>query len=248
MAATAAPTVRAQTILDLADAAQGEPPIARALRVAAAAGADAALLRDAPLGRLHAATLDFHAALVGRQLEAVATCPACASLIEFALDGDALRELDLNRQAAAGELALMTDAGEWRVRWRAPTAGDVAVVAGRPDAASALLALCCDVTGPHAEGAGDAPAELRERIETELADADPLAELTVGLACPECGAVFDADVDPIAFVWREVEVRAGRLLREVDVLARAYGWTEAEVLALSDQRRTAYLEIVREGA
>lgn len=246
MAATAASPVRAQTILDLADAAQGEAPIARALRLAAAAGADAARLRDAPLGRLHAATLGLHAALAGPRLEAVATCPACASLVEFALDGDALQPLA--RDAAAGELVMVTDAGEWRVRWRAPTAGDLADVAGRPDAASALLALCCDVTGPRGEGGADAPPEVIERIEGTLADADPLAELTVGLECPECGAVFDADVDPIAFVLREVETRARRVLREVDVLARAYGWTEAEVLALSEQRRTAYLEIVRESA
>jgi hypothetical protein len=245
VAATAAPTVRAQTILDLADAAQGESPIARALRVAAAAGADAADLRDAPLGRLHAASLGFHEALAGPRLDAVATCPACASLVEFVLDGDALRELD--REAATGELTMLTDAGEWRVRWRVPTAGDLAEVAGRTDAASALLELCCEVTGPREEGARDAPNELVERIETALADADPLAELTVGLECPECGAVFDADVDPIAFVWREVQARARRLLREVDALARAYGWTEAEVLALSEQRRAAYLEIVREG-
>lgn len=246
MAATAAPTVRAQTILDLADAARGEAPIARALRVATAMGADAADLRDAPLGRLHAATLDFHAALAGPRLEAVATCPACESLVEFTLDGDALRGLD--SETAAGELSMMTDAGEWRVRWRVPTARDLAEVAGRSDAASFLLESCCEVIGPHEEGARDAPIELIERIEAALADADPLAELTVGLECPECGAVFDADVDPIAFVWREVEARARRLLREVDLLARAYGWTEAEVLALSEQRRTAYLEIVREGS
>ena len=37
------------------------------------------------------------------------------------------------------------------------------------------------------------------------------------------------------------DARARRLLREVDVLARAYGWTEPEVLALDDARRAAYL-------
>ena len=246
MAATAPSMVRARTILDLVDAAQGESPIARALRVAAAAGADAAGLRDAPLGRLHAATLGFHAALAGPRLEAVATCPSCASLIEFTLDGDALRELD--REAGGGELTMVTDAGEWRVRWHAPTAGDVMDVAARTDAASALLALCCEVNGPSGQGTAEAPVELVGLVETALAEADPLAEITVGLDCPECRAVFDADVDPIAFVWREVEARARRLLREVDVLARAYGWTEADVLSLSEQRRTAYLEIVREGA
>lgn len=245
MIAVAAAPVRAQTILDLADAAQGEAPIARALRIAAAAGADAAHLRDAPLGHLHGVTLGFHAALAGPRLDAVATCPACGTLVEFALDAEALRALD--RAPATGEVTLKSAAGEWRARWRVPTAGDLAEIAGREDAASALLALCCDVTGPDGQGAADAPGELVERIELALADADPLAELTVGLECPQCEAVFVADVDPIAFVWREVQVHARRALRDVDALARAYGWTEAEVLALSEHRRAAYLEIVREG-
>lgn len=246
MAAAAASPVRAQTILDLADAAQGEAPIARALRVAAAAGEDAVGLRAAPLGHLHAAALGFHTALAGPRLEAVVTCPACASAVEFALDADSLR--GLGGAAASGDLTVSTEDGAWRVSWRVPTAGDLADVAGRADAATALLARCCDITGPGGEDAALAPVEVVERIEAALAAADPLAEVTVGLECPECGAFFDADVDPIAFVWREVETRARRVLREVDVLARAYGWTEAEVLALPEQRRTAYLEIVREGA
>jgi hypothetical protein len=37
-------------------------------------------------------------------------------------------------------------------------------------------------------------------------------------------------------------------LHEVDLLARAYGWTEPEVLALSEARRAAYLRLVVEGA
>ncbi|KQP70687.1 hypothetical protein ASF40_13170 [Microbacterium sp. Leaf288] len=246
MAAAAASPVRAQTILDLADAARGEAPIPRALRVAAAAGEDTAGLREAPLGHLHAAALGFHTALTGPRLEAVVTCPACASAVEFALDADSLR--GLSGTAASGDLTVPTQAGAWRVRWRVPTAGDLAEVAGRTDAAATLLARCCDVTGPSGEDATLAPVEVVEHIEAALAAADPLAEVTVGLDCPECGALFDADVDPIAFVWHEVESRARRVLREVDVLARAYGWTEADVLALPEQRRAAYLEIVREGA
>ena len=49
----------------------------------------------------------------------------------------------------------------------------------------------------------------------------------------------------VAFVWAEVDAAAQRLLHEVDVLARAYGWTEPEVLALSEARRAAYLRLVR---
>jgi hypothetical protein len=34
-------------------------------------------------------------------------------------------------------------------------------------------------------------------------------------------------------------------LRDVHELASAYGWRESEILALSPQRRQAYLELVR---
>jgi hypothetical protein len=47
-------------------------------------------------------------------------------------------------------------------------------------------------------------------------------------------------------VWTELRAHARRLLREVDVLARAYGWTEPDVLALDERRRAAYLELAAE--
>jgi hypothetical protein len=48
-------------------------------------------------------------------------------------------------------------------------------------------------------------------------------------------------------VWAEVDVRARRLLADVATLARTYGWTEPEVLALSEARRAAYLRLATEG-
>ncbi len=38
---------------------------------------------------------------------------------------------------------------------------------------------------------------------------------------------------------------AEQSLVEVDALARAYGWTEAEIMQLSPTRRAAYLQLVR---
>ena len=192
MAAAAASPVRAQTILDLADAARGEAPIPRALRVAAAAGEDTAGLREAPLGHLHAAALGFHTALTGPRLEAVVTCPACASAVEFALDADSLR--GLSGTAASGDLTVPTQAGAWRVRWRVPTAGDLAEVAGRTDAAATLLARCCDVTGPSGEDATLAPAvNVHPRIgddDTELAAAGAVhLDGRLHLAWPEVQAL-----------------------------------------------------------
>jgi hypothetical protein len=36
-------------------------------------------------------------------------------------------------------------------------------------------------------------------------------------------------------------VRSKRLLQEIDLLARTYGWTEGEILGMTDQRRSLYV-------
>jgi hypothetical protein len=45
------------------------------------------------------------------------------------------------------------------------------------------------------------------------------------------------------YFWVEVAARAMRILREIHILARAYGWREADILAMSTRRRQAYLEL-----
>jgi hypothetical protein len=252
----AASSVRAETLLDLADRGEGTGVIDRALTLAEVAGADPERLRTEPLGRLHAAVLEFRAAFAGPRLDSVATCPNCGAVVEFALDVEALLALgddhpEQSERPARGSFTFVPDAtgtDPLEVRWRAPSAADVQELAGTADAAAALRARCVEVIGPDGSRARTLPDALINRLEGELSGADPLAELLVSLDCPECGAGFDADLDPAGFVWAEVEARARRVLIEVDALARAYGWTEAEVLALSDARRAAYLSIVWDGA
>jgi hypothetical protein len=91
------------------------------------------------------------------------------------------------------------------------------------------------------------PADVRGALAQAMAEADPLAEVLANVACPACGTEFVADLDVGSFVWGELHARARRLLREVHVLARAYGWTEEEVLALPEPRRAAYLSLVQDG-
>ena len=49
-------------------------------------------------------------------------------------------------------------------------------------------------------------------------------------------------IDPA--LWAELEAVARRLAMEVHTLASAYGWSESEILSLSDARRRLYLEMV----
>jgi hypothetical protein len=52
--------------------------------------------------------------------------------------------------------------------------------------------------------------------------------------------LFDAG----EFLLAELSTRARTLLYEVHLLARNYGWSEHDILALSDRRRASYVELV----
>jgi hypothetical protein len=245
----AMPDLSAAATLDLWQAAERRGPVERTLVLAAAAdpAAGGEELARLPLGRRDARLLRLHTALAGPGLEATALCPACGEQAEFTVDASSLA-----RQAAEGVAPAPVEAAGFVVVWRSPDSRDLAAAAETgeaPDAERVLLERCVTAAaGPDGEVEGPAlPLEVREALAQAMTDADPLAEVLVDVACPACGTGFVADLDLGSFVWAELGARAQRLLREVDVLARAYGWTEAEVLALDDRRRAAYLELASGG-
>jgi len=238
-----APGLPTAATLDLWQAAEGLAPVERSLVLAAAGGEDPAALRGLPIGRRNARLLALHAALGGRLLEATAPCPSCGELAEFAVDPEALPRSDEPVEPVPVE------ADGFVVSWRPPDSDDVAAAMSAGDAVAAerlLLSRCVTAAaGSDATVDGTAlPAPVRAAVDRAMAEADPLGEVLIDVACPTCGAAFVADLDVGDFVWAEVRARAWRLLQDVHVLARAYGWTEAEVLALGDRRRAAYLELV----
>ena len=79
-----------------------------------------------------------------------------------------------------------------------------------------------------------------------VVERDPQAEIRLKLVCPSCDNHWFAVFDILAFLWQEITTHARRILRDVHVLASAYGWSESEILALSAMRRRFYLEMVAE--
>lgn len=226
-------------------------PVDRALMLASAAGGDPEQLAARPVGLTYLRVLDLRERMLGPQLTATAGCPACADVVEFDLDVRELRTAadGVRGDADASELGAQrqveVDARDGRVTltWRPPTPTDLVEVARAADPAAELTRRCVRVT-TGAPGTVD-PVTLDLRvladIEQAMAAADPLAEVVVAVTCPACDTTFPADVDLAAFVWAEVEAGARKVLDDVDLLARTYGWSEPDVLALSETRRAAYV-------
>lgn len=198
---------------------------------------------DGPLGRVHELLLTLHGELSGPELTATTPCQECAETVEFTMSTVELLTLADKIVTAPPPVAH----GGWTVTWRSPSARDLTAISDEWDLLDRCVLEARSPDGGTVAGRHLDP-DVRRALSASMAEADPLAELLVDLSCPACGAEFGAGIDPADFVWTELDARARRLLLEVDALAREYGWTEREVLALSDTRRAAYLRIIAEGA
>jgi len=131
------------------------------------------------------------------------------------------------------------------VRFRLPNSHDLAAVNGfsDPTAARVVLLERCLV----ARKAGrpvpvsTLPTGVIEAVEARMSELDPQGDTTLELRCTACGHEWRAALDIGRFFWQELAAEARRLLREVHLLASAYGWRETEILALTPARRNAYL-------
>ncbi len=88
------------------------------------------------------------------------------------------------------------------------------------------------------------PLEVVAAIARRMAEADPRAEVQLALACPACQHGWEAPLDIVSYFWSEIHGWATRMLRGIHSLATAYGWREADILALSPWRRQAYLDLI----
>lgn len=77
-----------------------------------------------------------------------------------------------------------------------------------------------------------------------MAQLDPQGDIQLTLACPKCSHEWLSPLDIVSYLWREINTWAGRTLNEIHLIASAYGWREADILALSPRRRQTYLELI----
>jgi hypothetical protein len=77
-----------------------------------------------------------------------------------------------------------------------------------------------------------------------MGQAEPLADLSLAATCPACGHNWQILFDIVSYFWSEINAWSLRLMREVHSLASAYGWREADILAMSAWRRQRYLELI----
>jgi hypothetical protein len=205
----------------------GEPRAATLLlRRLLVDGADVDALNVAEYDHLLAEVFD---ALYGDRVEARTRCNACSEPLEISLSLAALAaapdvEIELSGPDERGVFGLPDGR-----RIRPPTIADLDRAVG--SGGTAALRRACVV-------AGDPDADP-ETLEAALEAAAPALTRDVAATCPHCAATQEVRFDLAAFLVASLARERPFLLREMHLLARAYGWSLTEILSLNrDDRRT----------
>jgi len=165
-----------------------------------------------------------------------AECGACGDPLDVPVDVAAIARLPVHQPGA--RLSATVDGTE--VAFRLPTTADLLSLRGmEPGPARHLLLTRCVEAA-----AGEVPDAVADVVDAAMESAAPAGAIEIVVGCPGCGAGTTRALDVSVLLWAEIEARAVALVADVHALATAYGWTEAEVLALSPQRRATYLSLV----
>jgi hypothetical protein len=165
----------------------------------------------------------------GEPMEVVLPVPA---LLDLAREAEQCAETSVDL-AASGALRLRRPTGADQRLWRRATYAD-------PSAAEAAVLASLLV-----DGALD-PADQAAAAEA-LRAFDPLSCFELDVTCPTCRIRADIPVDLEAVLLAALARAQTRLIAQVGRLARRYGWSEAEILAIPDWRRRRYLSLDDDG-
>jgi hypothetical protein len=223
-------------LLRLWEVGLGQSSAARALTLAAAACDEPlAALADAPLGERDALLLSLRESCFGGDLQCEVDCPGCGERL-----GTGFCVADVRMSPRPEVVPDRIEVAGVTARFRPLTSRDLlAIDPAQPDARQRLASSCVLDSSVAVDSL---PPEAVEAVAAALGEADPQADIVLSLDCSSCGHAWTAPFDVASYLWIEVDSYVRRLLLEVRALALAYGWTEADALAVSPTRRRFYLE------
>jgi hypothetical protein len=188
--------------------------------------------------------------LFGHMLKAFAQCPQCTEKLEFTMSTADIRALNKNENDPGEKEEPLEIAAEGiTMIFRLPDSRDLASAAGCDDVHTArglIVQRCVQKAAANGKPVNtrQLPREAVTALSDQMAKYQQEAEVLLDLHCPSCSHKWKIVFDIAAFLWTEISAKAMRLLGEIQTLAFAYKWNEADILSLSPLKRQFYLEAV----
>lgn len=242
--------LNAHTLLRIWEIGQHQHPIDRALTLLAVAFPDQGIneLMSLSIGQRDAHLLTLRELTFGSQLQGFVKCPHCSEPLEFSFNTADVRVTPSMENL---QLDYSFTIEEFEVKFRLPNSQDLAAIISYQDIdRTSYLAQRCLIQATKDEtpiASDQLPATVITQLANQILAHDPQAEILIGMSCAACGHNWETLFDILAFFWTELSTQAQRLLQEVHLLARFYGWRETDILSMSAARRQMYLSLISDG-
>lgn len=198
-----------------------------------------------PIGERDGRLLNLHEQLFGPNIQAVSNCPTCDQMIEI---NCRVSDIALLEQEEAKHEGRVNVAGK-EIPFRLPNSLDLLAIVGQSDPKQAqqmLLWRCLQQVSKRQQKAWQKhiPDRVQTAVSNQMAALDPQGNIEMALTCPACRHQWQTLFDIVTFLWAEVDRWAIRTMQDIHTLAKAYGWSEQDILNLSPWRRQLYLQMV----
>jgi hypothetical protein len=214
------------------------------------------VVRALTAGDREALLLHLRRHTLGDRMQCTFGCPrpGCGETLDLDLKVSDLLLPAYPHAQAHYETTISENGHAYRVQFHVPTGADqeaAAPMALNDPEAGAMFVLHRCVEQVTAAGqaiplTGGIPAAVAEALPRLMAELDPQAEIVLKLTCPTCRVPFSLLFDPGEYLCRELVARRPDLYREVHLLAFHYHWAEAEIMAMTGQKRRLYLGLLAE--
>ena len=200
------------------------------------------------IGERDARLLLMREKLFGKQLVSKAQCPKCAETVEWEMSTTEmlLQSPQLDSQPKIFELEIEN----FHLQFRLPNSEDILKQmdnnSKKMNSRQLLFDCIIDVKAKNKKyNITDLPEVALEMLMQQMEKEDPQSNLSLSLNCPVCSNQWTAVFNILSYLWAEIDNWAKHLLQEIYVLARAFGWSERDIVNMSSRRRQMYLEMLR---
>lgn len=196
------------------------------------------------IGERDARLLMLREWLFGTAMKNKTACPVCKENVEWEASTRQMLVQHLRTDFSVPVFTAETTSAT--IFFRLPDSFDLQKAGEQQDNGNGIIENCIlEImrNGEKHPAASIAPAEL-EALEKRMSEEDPQADIRVQLNCPACANAWEAAFDIMSYLWAEINNWAYRLMDEVALLARHFGWAEKDIVNMSARKRNLYIQML----
>jgi len=199
------------------------------------------------IGERDARLLQLREWLFGYHLMNMTNCPKCKEPVEWETN---TKDLHLQQLPAGFFVKSFTlEKDGYSINFRLPNTHDInnamADPAYRAEPKKILSDCIVEISKKGKKYKHEQlPDEVLDALSLRMEEEDPQADIRMKVKCPSCSHQWDARFDIAGFLWAEIHNWAQRIMQEVYLLARSFGWSEKDILSMSARRRQLYLQMI----